>query len=538
MLPSSAQTPPLAPDYYLSNFKRLIDHACQWYTDLLTEEEHNWINAFQTLPHPAQSLIVRLLSRKGEWFRSDKLNYPEIKQLDEQWPALENAGFVERNPAVSELVLCEQLFTKPEIIARHPTLNKALKKPDLIAAIDPSEPAQPTPFTVILLAHNQIIELLLILFFANARQDLSQFVLDDLGLHRFEQYPLSHTLRFFHNREEVEQLRQLQHLAQAYWLNEKQPTAAILSLCEQLPNKASHPYVERKRQKLINQLARALERQGEAELALRYFAQSSLPPSRERQARIYDKLGQYQQMGELIEQIKHNPYHQEEREIAERLQQRYLRAQGEKVPRATKPNWPERHLSLDLSTQRVELAVRDELIAQGYHVYYLENQLLNTLLALVLWPAIFAPVEGAFVNAYQARPLDFYHAEFVTKRQSLIDECFAYFIEHGVLALIERWQQKQGIANPLTSWQGVDEALFHWIERTMPRATLVELMKIQLKDLRLFRAGMPDLMAFKGEAYEWIEVKGPGDKLQDNQQRWMRELSKLGIPFSVCYVNH
>ena len=63
-------------------------------------------------------------------------------------------------------------------------------------------------------------------------------------------------------------------------------------------------------------------------------------------------------------------------------------------------------------------------------------------------------------------------------------------------------------------------------------------MKIQLKDLRLFRAGMPDLMAFKGEAYEWIEVKGPGDKLQDNQQRWMRELSKLGIPFSVCYVNH
>ena len=537
MLPSSS-TPQLAPDYYLANFWRLLDHACQWYEDLLTQEERNWIETFKKLPHSSQCIIVRLLSRKGEWFRSDKLDYAEIANLEAQWPILEASGFIQMNPNLTEAQLCELLFTKPEIIARHPLLNKTLRKDDLLAAIEQDTPAQPTPFTIIHLVHNDIIELLLILFFANAHQDLSQFVLDDLGLHRFEQYQLSQTQRFFHHRDEIEQLRLLQRIAQDYWQDEKQPKDALVRLCQQLPDKASHPYVERKRQKLINQLARALERLEESELALHYFAQSSLPPSRERQARIYDKLGQYQRMGYLIEQIKDTPYHQEELEIAQRLQQRYLRTQGQKVPRATKPKWPERHLSLDLSTQRVELAVRDELITQGYHVYYLENQLLNTLLALVLWPAIFAPVEGAFVNAYQARPLDFYHAEFCAKRQPLIDECFAYFIEHGALALIERWQEKQGIANPLTSWQGIDEALFHWIDRTIPRATLVALMKIQLKDLRLFRAGMPDLMAFKEETYEWIEVKGPGDKLQDNQLRWMSEFAKLDIPFSVCYVNH
>jgi hypothetical protein len=48
---------------------------------------------------------------------------------------------------------------------------------------------------------------------------------------------------------------------------------------------------------------------------------------------------------------------------------------------------------------------------------------------------------------------------------------------------------------------------------------------------------MPDLIAFKDEGFHWIEVKGPGDKLQDNQWRWIKEFERLSVPFSVCYVN-
>lgn len=65
---------------------------------------------------------------------------------------------------------------------------------------------------------------------------------------------------------------------------------------------------------------------------------------------------------------------------------------------------------------------------------------------------------------------------------------------------------------------------------------LMELFKVQLSDLKLYRNGMPDLIAFKGEQFEWIEVKGPGDKLQDNQWRWIKEFNRLNVPFAVCYV--
>ena len=37
--------------------------------------------------------------------------------------------------------------------------------------------------------------------------------------------------------------------------------------------------------------------------------------------------------------------------------------------------------------------------------------------------------------------------------------------------------------------------------------------------------------------YELIEVKGPGDKLQDNQVRWLEYCVAHGMPVSVCHVS-
>ncbi|WP_267898671.1 VRR-NUC domain-containing protein [Vibrio penaeicida] len=34
-----------------------------------------------------------------------------------------------------------------------------------------------------------------------------------------------------------------------------------------------------------------------------------------------------------------------------------------------------------------------------------------------------------------------------------------------------------------------------------------------------------------------MEVKGPGDKLQQNQIRWLQVFQKIGINAEVCYVN-
>lgn len=33
-----------------------------------------------------------------------------------------------------------------------------------------------------------------------------------------------------------------------------------------------------------------------------------------------------------------------------------------------------------------------------------------------------------------------------------------------------------------------------------------------------------------------IEVKGPGDRLQDNQRRWLAFFHRCEMPVAVCYV--
>ncbi|NVJ54975.1 MAG: VRR-NUC domain-containing protein, partial [Vibrionaceae bacterium] len=91
--------------------------------------------------------------------------------------------------------------------------------------------------------------------------------------------------------------------------------------------------------------------------------------------------------------------------------------------------------------------------------------------------------------------------------------------------------------NPFVHWAGFEFDLLEAALETIPTPTLIELFKVQLSGLALYRNGMPDLIAFKEGQYRWIEVKGPGDKLQDNQWRWIREFERLELPFSVCYVN-
>jgi len=52
------------------------------------------------------------------------------------------------------------------------------------------------------------------------------------------------------------------------------------------------------------------------------------------------------------------------------------------------------------------------------------------------------------------------------------------------------------------------------------------------------RSGFPDLIQFwpQQRSYRMIEVKGPGDKLQDNQLRWLDYCARHGMPVSVCYL--
>ncbi|MEL0606884.1 VRR-NUC domain-containing protein [Vibrio echinoideorum] len=547
-------TPQLSPTYYLDNFNRLVEHAQTLYPDLTSDDENRWLSEYQRLSIPSQCLMVRLLSRKGCWFRNDKLDYVEIPNLKSALQELNASSFVtlshpteQHNLVISDLELGLHLLTKPELFSAFPFLknNKTAKKDELLALLEhqPFEQFQSLSFDCIYVVKSQVIDVLLLLFFANTYQDLSQFVLSDLGLNTFENYALSKQRRFFTSREQLNQLLQMRDVQCLYFEGDRKDSEFLEHLLQSIPAESDHKGIARKRSRLINDIARDLERLNQNDKAVFWFKQSVLPPSRERLARIYDKQDELDSMCDIVTQMQTTPSDVSELEVAVKLEQRLLRRQmlstkkGHKVPRPSKPICTQIKLDLDLNQMRVELAVKQHFESQGWDVYFSENSFLCGLFGLAFWDVIFSDVEGAFINRYQHRPLDLYHSDFVEKRAAQVEAVFQAISERGLNHLLDIYDQKHAIANPFVHWNHFPKQLIEQSMNSVPSALLVELFKVILSDLKLFRTGMPDLIAFKDDQFHWIEVKGPGDKLQDNQWRWIKEFARLEVPFSVCYVN-
>ena len=84
---------PLPEAYYLHHFETVLHDVRSRYDDLLLPRERERTETFLTLPVSARRLYVRMLTRKGPWFRQDGLRYPEIPDLPGALDALARAGF-------------------------------------------------------------------------------------------------------------------------------------------------------------------------------------------------------------------------------------------------------------------------------------------------------------------------------------------------------------------------------------------------------------------------------------------------------------
>ena len=74
--------------------------------------------------------------------------------------------------------------------------------------------------------------------------------------------------------------------------------------------------------------------------------------------------------------------------------------------------------------------------------------------------------------------------------------------------------------------------------RIIPAAHLLAIWERMLFDPGENRRGFPDLIALGAAPGDYclIEVKGPGDALQDSQKRWLRFFQPQGIPAQVAWV--
>lgn len=547
-----ATTPDLAPDYYLKNFRFLVEWVDERYADLLSTDEQDFIQQFYQLDTDAQCLLVRLSSRKGPLFRRDKLNYREIRCIDTAAQRLIDVGLLSAEMPISLEMLSSSL-TKPELLllfGDHLLGVKHARKEVLIQHIANQFNAPRSwqewtnhQFGAAWHLDNQwIIRILLLLFFGNAHQDLTEFVLQDLGIYRYENYPIDAQHCIFKNRTELEQYLHLVALREQ--LDIATDIESLIQLSKHLPLHCATEKLQRRRAKLCNRLAYELERANEHELALQLYQQSHLPPARERRIRLLEKQQNFSEAWDLLNQLMAQPQNEQELQVAQRMAPRLAKKCGTHFEKQTPVATTAQTLGLAKiiddsgNTLRVEEVVRLTLDNIDAPCVYAENALLSALFGLWLWPEMFRGIEGAFANPFQAAPLDLYQENFVSNRPGIATlwalletDTYRQHIRHI-------WSEKHGIANHFVNWSFITNDLLDIALECIPAHHLTLIFKRILFDIKNNRSGLPDLIQFypAQKTYRMIEVKGPGDRVQDNQQRWLDYFAEQGIPAEVWYV--
>jgi hypothetical protein len=539
----------LPDDYYLLNFIYLITFVEQRYASLLNRQELDLLDTFHQLTPDAQKLYVRLWMRKGPLFRSDKLRYAEISSIHHAVLDLRRAGLLigATDAALEDLL---KLLTREEMIAllRPRAGIGSLKRPELetvlTSSLEEGDLQAALPFEIYEPQGYEALKTFRLLFFGNLYQDMSEFVLRDLGLTPFEDYQIDQSNQTFSERGVVDEalyLHQLSELSDAV-IAEKDPLL-LSEFTRGVP--ARHDDVAslgRRHDRLINRLAREMERQDLADTALHYYHRSLSTPARERTARILARPdGDKEAAISMCEQILAEPWEESEYEFAAKFMKRQLSADDPRLAQLPDLSLAVSSVELALHKQpdvRVEQLVCEWAEADGATARYVENALFPGLFGLAFWDVIFSDLPGVFFNPFQRGPADLFHQDFHQLRADAIEERFIQLARPDQLKhiVLQHHGEKAGLSNHFVSWAILTRELVDLALAAISVDHLLSIFRRMLVDLRDNRSGFPDLIVFRDSGYQLIEVKGPGDRLQLNQQRWFRFFERCQIPAVVANV--
>jgi hypothetical protein len=531
--------------YYLDNFCTALAWVGERYADLLDTEEQAFLHEFAELPQPSQALLVRLVMRKGPHFRASKLSYVEIGDIALAAEPLLRLGWLIEDAGL-QLAELFALLRKDELLARFAELAplRGLKKDEQLQALLPLHPQVqsfehwcPELDRLFSLTLGPLCDRLRLLFFGNLAQDWSEFVLAELGIYRYERVEIGPEARGFRSRQDLDHYLHLQHCRELFEAG--LPVAEVLLKLGEFSS--ANPHLARRHARLLFQLGQQLEREGELAEAAALYASSTYAEARQRQVRVLEKLGDFQQAHDLATTALLAPRNDAEAQALERALPRLQRQLGlPKQPR--KPAAEAGLIELELPQPlelSVEWAVQQHLHTEQAPAFYVENTLVCGLFGLLCWEAIFAPLPGAFFHPFHAGPVDLHDSDFRNRRAALFERCLARLGNGShAEAIRATYAAKYGIVSPFVHWAVLTPELLETALHCLPPAHLRAWFERLLGDIRANRAGMPDLIQFwpAERRYRMIEVKGPGDRLQDNQKRWLAFCAEHGMPVDVCYV--
>ena len=536
------------PLYYLHNFRQVLDWLRLRYADLLDAEEQAFVTGFGLLPQASQALLVRMVMRKGVLFRLRRLSYPEIGSTLEALGPLLELGWVDDQAVLGldelfQVLLKDELSTCFASALSRPRAAKHELYEQLRGLFDEPRTLQQwwpdCAEAIYVLRQQAVCDRLRLMFFGNLYQDWSEFVLADLGLLRYEHVTFSTDSRALRERDDIELCLALHACAE-----QLEGGADVDGLLLQLDGlSTANPWLERRRARVQYQLAYHCERLGDWSRALMIYPHCSHPQARERHIRVLERSGDYPAALTLARVAAEQPGNAAEAQALARILPRLQRKLGG-------PPQPRRKAG---AVSRVELTLPPELAALGveqavqHHlqeadaapVHYVENTLFNSLFGLLCWKAIFAPLPGAFFHPFQSGPQDLLDAGFHSRRADLFAECLGQLDDGRYRqTILDNHAAKHGLQSPFVYWELLNGTLLEQALDCLPPEHLKQCFLRLLEDIQANRAGMPDLIQFwPGEKrYRMIEVKGPGDRLQDNQLRWIDFCALHGLPVDVCHV--
>lgn len=528
----------LPTGYYLDNFRRLLDTVVARYDDLLNDADADFIHRFDRLDLDAARLLVRLYTRKGPYFRLDKLNYPEIGDPLPVVRRLCDQGLVDTAPELTAGEIA-RLLTLPELRRLDWVPDPRRSKSELLAELDTlTETGAPgtwgVPQTILAPCHWLTLRRLHLMYFGNEYQSLTDFVLSDLGLFQYESYSLDRSRRWFNDRLEIEQQLHLNDLKTTFYEAEEAGDSRQLdALADRLLSGDWCDAVAERHARLCNRLGFRLEQLGAFDRALALFETNDRPPARERRCRIHYKQGRFETAWDVLAALIDAPQDASEARFTTRFQPRLARKL--KRPVASSPAAPLAEHSVVWS--RDAGSVEQVACARLAHAVWLENCLPLGVFGLIHWHWIFAEVPGAFHHPFQQGPADLYQADFLERRGIDRQTLYRDLDREAARRRLERgWDEKFGRLNPFVRWDLLDRDLVLRCFDALPWNHWVAIFRHLWLDLRRHRAGFPDLFQFTGDGYRFIEIKGPGDRLQDNQRDWLAVFATHGIPAEVWYV--
>ena len=521
--------------YYAENLLAIIGGVLHRYGDLLRPDERCFGERIVALPASAQRLLARLIGRRGPFIREDSLAYAEVGDLQSASAALAAAELIERNPPAPAVALCDLLTMRDldsvfaqelNAVRRRPT------KPEQVSRILAGVPESFLRWRVrravpwLRVRDLDHLDLYRLLFFGDREQDLTTFVMRDLGVHKYEPIELSRATRLFADRKALDQYLALVAMQDEVAALGACPdmgssTDQVANLLERLRDELDHRALERRRSRLLNHLGRSLERAEAYDWALRCYARSTLAPARERQMRILHRLGDLRGVERLRRAVLADPETMLEADFANRFARPYRR---EPVP------------TTDVELDSVPLLAIEQyalglLTASGGTGWHLENNLPMAVFGLAYWPWVFAPIEGAFLHPFQTGPQDLFWPDFFTSRQADCPDPLRGRLKRRLRAVA---CAKAGTVNRLFSWQRCPPTVFETVLDAIPEPDLRALVEIVRDDLAGKRSGFPDLtIIYEPGRYEFVEVKGPNDQLQIHQRLWIHALLARGLPVRV-----